>query len=70
MNNTANFELTKEQAAQLSDLIEECLQELRAGEEERERRQSHMDALQTETKAIIARMKQRVQEGRNVEKRF
>ena len=67
MNDTMNFGLTKEQAAQLNELLEECLQELRASEEEMEHRQLHIDALQAETKAIIARMKERVRKSRNVE---
>ena len=70
MDDTMNLGLTKEQAAQLNELLEECLQELRASEAEMERRQLHIDALQAETKAIIARMQQRVRESRNVEKLF
>jgi signal transduction histidine kinase len=67
MDNTINLGLTGDQAAQLSELIEECLQELRASIEEMDRRQLRINALQSETKAIIARMKQRVRESQNVE---
>jgi len=67
MDNTINLGLTGDQAAQLSELIEECLQELRAGIEEMDRRQLRINALQYETKAIIARMKQRALENQNVE---
>jgi hypothetical protein len=70
METTANFELTNEQAAQLSELIEECLEEIRETNEVMLRREAEIDELQAETRAIIARMQQRVKEGWNVEAYF
>ncbi|MGH9841120.1 MAG: hypothetical protein ACREEM_20390 [Blastocatellia bacterium] len=70
MENATNFELSNEQAAQLNDLIEMCVKELRETNEYMTRRQDEIDQLQAETRVIIARMQQRAKEEWNVEANY
>lgn len=63
MENTMNFELTSEEAKQLSELIEMCVQELSETNESMARRRLEIDKLQDETQAILARMQQRLKKG-------
>ncbi len=67
MDETINLELTSEQAAQLSELIEEHLKEMRATNEVMALRQVELEALRAETKAIIAQLQERAERGWNVE---
>ena len=59
MEQTANIELTREEAEQLSALIEECLAAMRKAHEEMAKDQAEIEQLQAETRAIIARMRER-----------
>jgi signal transduction histidine kinase len=67
MDNTIKFEMTGEQATLLSELLEECVQELRATNEIMERRQAEMNKLRAEIEANIARLRERAEGGCDVE---
>lgn len=67
MDNTIKFELTGEQARLLSELLEECVQELRATNEALARHQPETDRLRAEIETNIARLQERAERGWNVE---
>jgi len=67
MDNTIKFELTGEQAELLNELLEECVQELRATNEAMARSQPEMDRLRAEIEANIARLQERAERGWDVE---
>ena len=67
MDNTIKFEMTGEQATLLSELLEECVQELRATNEIMERRQAEMNKLRAEIEANIARLRERAEREWDVE---
>lgn len=59
MDQTIETNLTHEEAAQLSALIEECLAAMRKASEEMARDQIEIEKLQAETRTVIARLGQR-----------
>ncbi len=67
MGETIKFEMTNEQAKLLSDLLEECVQELRATNELMAHLQVEIDRLRDETDANIARLQERAKRGCDVE---
>lgn len=67
MNDAIKFEMTGEQAKLLSDLLGECVQELRATNEIMAQRQVEMDRLRDETDANIARLQERAKRSCDVE---
>jgi len=67
MADTIKFELTGDQAKLLSDLLEECVQELRATNEIMAHRQVEIDRLRDETDSNIVRLQERAKRGCDVE---
>ncbi len=63
MNNTITFDLTEEQAAQLGELIDECLQEMSATDEIMNRRWEEIARLRAETDVHLARLKEQAKKG-------
>lgn len=59
MKEIAKLEMNEEEAAQLSELITECVEKIKQAREQMARDQAEIDQLRAETRAVICRLERK-----------